>query len=57
MIQLYFGGVENIYEVIIPIEKFRLNWKFTDEKYDRLPKIHLEQLKPLKKNKAELSQL
>ena len=32
---------------IIPMENFRLNWRFTDEKYDKLPEEHLEQLKPL----------
>lgn len=40
-------GFDNIYEQIIPMDKFRLKWRFTEAKYDKLPEIHLEQLKPL----------
>ncbi|MCP3932855.1 MAG: hypothetical protein GY705_27605 [Bacteroidetes bacterium] len=42
-------GFENIYEQITPIEDFRLKWRFTEEKYGKLPEIHIEQLKPLNK--------
>lgn len=38
---------DNIFEHTIPMDKFRLNWRFTDEKYYELPKQHLEQLNPL----------
>ncbi len=38
---------ENISEHIIPMEDFRLRWRFTDPKYDQLPGIHLDQLRPL----------
>lgn len=38
---------ENISNHTIPLEKFRYKWRFTDEKYDKLPDAHLEQLKPL----------
>jgi hypothetical protein len=31
------------------MKDFGLNWRFTDEKYDVLPELHLEQLKPLDK--------
>jgi len=40
-------GFDNINEQIIPIEKFQLKWRFIEEQYDKLPEIHLEQLKPL----------
>lgn len=39
----------NIYDHVIPMRDFRLNWRFTDEKYDVLPEVHLDQLKPLDK--------
>jgi len=42
-------GFENIREQITDLDKFRLKWRFTEEKYDILPKIHLDQLKPLNK--------
>ena len=44
---------DNIYEQIIPMEKFRLKWRFTEEKYYKLPEIHLEQLKPLNEKASE----
>lgn len=40
-------GFDNIYEQIIPMDKFRLKWRFTEDEYDKLSQIHLEQLKPL----------
>ncbi|HEY2582349.1 MAG TPA: hypothetical protein VGI43_11110 [Mucilaginibacter sp.] len=42
-------GFDNISEHIISIDDFSLKWRFTDENYDKLPDIHLEQLKPLDK--------
>ena len=38
---------DNIYKHVIPINDFRLKWRFTDDKYDKLPDLHLSQLKPL----------
>lgn len=38
---------ENIHEHVIPINQFRLKWRFTDNAFDQLPEIHLTQLKPL----------
>ena len=38
---------DNIFQHIIPMSDFRLNWRFTEEKYDKLPDQHLNQLKPL----------
>jgi hypothetical protein len=32
---------------IIPMERFRLKWRFTEEMYDILPQQHLEQLRPI----------
>lgn len=43
----------NIDNHIISIDDFRLKWRFTDEKYNVLPKIHLDQLKPLDKIAAK----
>lgn len=37
----------NIEKHTIPISEFRLKWRFTEEKYNILPNIHLDQLKPL----------
>ncbi len=31
------------------MDNFQLKWRFTDEKYDKLPDPHLDQLKPLDK--------
>ena len=42
-------GFDNIHDHIIPMEEFRLNWRFTEERYGILPEIHLHQLKPLNK--------
>lgn len=40
-------GFDNIRDHVIPLENFILSWRFTDEQYDRLPDIHLAQIKPL----------
>jgi len=44
---------QNIYEHITAMDDFRLKWRFTDGKYDDLPNMHLEQLKPLDKKASE----
>lgn len=41
----------NIDQHIIPMSDFGRKWRFTEENYDILPDIHLDQLKPLD-NKA-----
>jgi hypothetical protein len=38
---------DNINEHIIPIDNFGLKWRFTEEKYDKLPDLHVDQMKPL----------
>ena len=40
---------ENIFEHVISMDSFQLSWRFTEEQYDKLPDLHLEQLKPLDK--------
>ena len=44
---------ENIHEHTVPLDDFRLKWRFTDEKYDKLPDQHLELLHPLDKAAAK----
>jgi hypothetical protein len=44
-------GFDNIFGHVIPMDDFSMKWRFTDAKYNLLPPIHLEQLKPLD-NKA-----
>jgi hypothetical protein len=41
---------DNINNHIISLENFSLKWRFNDEKYNKLPKEHLDQLKPLDKD-------
>ncbi|MEO6977025.1 MAG: hypothetical protein ABI113_01565 [Mucilaginibacter sp.] len=41
---------DNISEHVIPMDDFSLKWRFTEEKYDKLPELHLSQLKPLDDN-------
>jgi hypothetical protein len=43
----------NIFEHVIPMDDFRLKWRFTEETYDKLPDQHLEQIKPLSKEAAK----
>jgi len=38
---------------ITPMEDFRLKWRFNDEKYDKLPDEHLDQLKTLDASASE----
>lgn len=33
---------DNIYEHVIPMSDFNLKWRFTEEKFDKLPDEHLE---------------
>lgn len=40
-------GFDNILDHIISMDDFALKWRFTEDKYDKLPPLHLEQLKPL----------
>ena len=35
------------------MDNFQLSWRFTDEKYDKLPDQHLEQLKPFDKQASD----
>ncbi len=44
---------ENIVDFGISMDDFRLKWRFTDEKYDKLPKQHLNQLIPLEKDASK----
>lgn len=37
----------NLFQHVIPMENFRLKWRFTNERYHKLPDEHLDQLKPL----------
>jgi hypothetical protein len=43
---------DNILQHVIPMADFRLKWRFTEEKYNNLPPLHLEQLKPLDSDAA-----
>jgi hypothetical protein len=43
---------ENISHHITSLDDFELRWRFTDEKYDKLPDNHLELLRPLDKTAA-----
>jgi hypothetical protein len=45
---------ENILSHTIRLDDFELKWRFTDEKYDRLPDNHLELLRPLDKTGAKI---
>lgn len=42
-------NLENIQNHIIEMKDFELKWRFTEEKYDVLPELHLNQIKPLSK--------
>jgi len=44
---------DNIDKHSVSINDFRLKWRFIDPKYDVLPDIHLDQLKPLDKDAAK----
>ena len=40
---------DNIINHVISFDNFQLSWRITDDKYDKLPDQHLDQLKPLDK--------
>ena len=40
---------KNISDHIIPLSEFSMKWRFTEEKYNILPEIHLNQIEPLDK--------
>ena len=44
---------DNIFQHRIRIEEFQLKWRFTEEKYDKLPELHLEQLIPFNKDASK----
>jgi hypothetical protein len=44
---------ENIFNHTIPLDNFRLKWRFADGKYDKLLDQHLELLRPLDKAAAQ----
>ena len=44
---------DNIFDHVISIDNFQLSWRFTDEKYDKLPGQHLDKLKPLDKTASQ----
>lgn len=44
---------DNIFQHVIPMDDFSLKWRFTEEKYDKLPKQHLDQLNPLDNEAAK----
>lgn len=46
-------GFDDILQHVIPMDDFCLKWRFTEEKYDKLPDQHLEQLKPLDNDAAQ----
>jgi hypothetical protein len=46
-------GFDNIYQHIIPIDEFQLKWRFNEDKFDKLPDQHLDQLKPLDNEAAK----
>ena len=42
-------GFDNIKDNLADLKDFSLKWRFTDENYNLLPDIHLDQIKPLNK--------
>ncbi len=42
---------DNLFQHVVPMDEFQMKWRFTEENYHKMPKHHLEQLKPLD-NKA-----
>jgi hypothetical protein len=44
---------DNIFQHVIPMDKFRLKWRFTEEKYGKLSEQHHDQLRPLDKEAAK----
>jgi hypothetical protein len=46
-------GFDNIKDFVMPVEQFSMNWRFTEKNYDKIPDLHLDQLKPLNKIASE----
>lgn len=44
---------DNIFEHVIPMDDFRLKWRFTEEQYGKLPEEHIAQLKPIDNEAAQ----
>jgi hypothetical protein len=44
---------ENILEHTIQLSDFELDWRFTDERYDKIPGQHLALLQPLDKKASK----
>ncbi|RFZ95257.1 hypothetical protein D0C36_06940 [Mucilaginibacter conchicola] len=42
-------GFDNVYDHVISVDDFVLKWRFNSPAYNELPKLHLDQLKPLDK--------
>lgn len=40
---------DNIHEHVVPMDNFGLKWRFTEDKFDKLPDEHLQQIMPLDK--------
>ena len=40
-------GFDNILEHVVPMDDFSMKLRFTDENYNQLSQLHLDQLKPL----------
>ena len=40
---------DNIYEHVISMDDFDLKWRFTEDKFDKLPREHIQKIKPLDK--------
>jgi len=46
-------GFDNILDHVIPMDDFVLKWRFTEEKYNQLPQLHSDQIKPLDHHAAK----
>jgi hypothetical protein len=44
---------DSISEHVISMDNFPLKWRFTEEKYDKLPVEHVRQIKPLDKEASQ----
>jgi len=44
---------ENIYVHTVPLNNFRLKWRFTERKFNKIPEQHLALLQPLDKAAAQ----
>ncbi|UTW61302.1 hypothetical protein KFE98_14945 [bacterium SCSIO 12741] len=46
-------GFENLSQQTTELNEFKLKWRFTEEEFDVLPAVHLDQLQPLNSNGAQ----